>query len=149
MRWACMLLSVMLIGCGGAGPSTDLLRDAQRLDATLGELEAEALTLTQGLVETLSTSDDPDAVVGAIEGYVDANLQRMRDVAAAVAEKFAALTGDEHASYHQVFGDSMSDATYAWLDGCAQFIEDHPDHEQRLRDVVRPMGPLRLPPSED
>lgn len=148
MRW-CLVAMLLAVGCGGAAPSTDLLRDAQRLTAELGELEREALALTEGLVTSLTSSEVPDDALRTLEGYVEANVVRMQEVAVEVGARFDALQGSDHTSYHQVFADSMSEATFGWLDACASFIEANPEHEQRLRDAVRPLGPLRLPPSED
>jgi hypothetical protein len=81
---------------------------------------------------------------------VDANIGDMEEVAELVAAKFEALSGEAYTSYHQVFADSMADATFGWLDACAAFLEQHPDNEGRLRGVAAALGPLRIPdPDED
>ena len=148
MRGFLVALPVFLLACGGASPSTDGLRDAQRLSADLGSLEEDALALTEGLSVALKGSPDAEAALEALAQYIETNRTRMFDVSGAIAERFREASDDDYTSYHQVFSDSMTDATFAWLDACIAFIEDHPDHEQALREVVSPLGPLRIPDPE-
>ncbi len=145
-----VLLLLVGIGCGGAPPSTDELRAALQLSAELGPLETEALELTEGLTAALSHEGEPDLRLDALESYVDANFVRMHEVAEELGDKLDALPRPEHVAYQQVVSEFLSDASFGWLDACVEFIEEEPEFEARLRDVVEPLGPLRIPePDED
>ncbi|MFT6397837.1 MAG: hypothetical protein ACJAYU_002592 [Bradymonadia bacterium] len=149
MRFLVFLL-FSCAACGGAPPSTDNLRAALRLSAELGPLEAEALELTEGLTSALADEVPAASRLDELERYVSQNSVRMHEVAAELGDKFAALPGAEHVAYQQVVSEYLSDATFGWLDACVEFIAEEPELEERLRDIVEPLGPLRISePDED
>ena len=148
MRFLAIIL-LLCVACGGAPPSTDELRAAQRLSAELGPLESEALELTQGLIDALEQDAEPEDRLTSLEAYVDQNFVRMHEVAAELGAKLEALPREEHVAYQQVVSEFLSDATFGWLDSCVEFIEGEPDLEDRLRDIVEPLGPLRIPEETD
>lgn len=150
MRLLLVLIIACCLGCGGAPPSTDELRAALRLTAELGPLEAEALELTEGLTASLVGELPAEDRLDQLEQYVGQHSVRMHVVAEELGTKFAELSAVDHVAYQQVVSEFLSDATFGWLDACATFVADEPELENRLRDIVEPLGPLRIPePDED
>lgn len=136
------------IACGGPGASTDALREARTLDATVDELEVLAEELTLGLTDALTApAESPEAALDRLDAYIEANAEEMDRVAATIAERIGDFDDTQRRAYVESMAEVMAGPTFAWRDAYFDFLDEHPELTDRMREVIAPIGP-QIPPVE-